>query len=92
MLSPAHATAAPAPAPRTQSSLTSIGAEPQSVLILFGGFALNIGCVNDLWRCTITLDLASMPVPNWTQLEHAGTPPSPQATSSWASWNLDPTP
>ena len=68
----------PPPAPRTQHSFTSIGTEPQSILVVFGGFALNIGCVNDLWTCTIGLDLASMPVPTWKQLEHVGEPPSPR--------------
>ncbi len=68
----------PPPAPRTQASLTSIGAEPQTTLILFGGFALNIGCVNDVWKCVISLDLASMPVPNWSKLDPAGEPPSPR--------------
>uniref|UniRef100_A0A7S2IDL6 Uncharacterized protein n=1 Tax=Haptolina brevifila TaxID=156173 RepID=A0A7S2IDL6_9EUKA len=65
----------PPPAPRTQASLTSIGSEPQSQLILFGGYALNIGCVNDLWRCTIGLDASSMPVPTWEKLEPSGTTP-----------------
>ena len=68
----------PPPAARTQATLTSIGAEPQSELLLFGGFALNIGCMNDVWKCTITLDLASMPVPHWIQLETTGTAPSPR--------------
>jgi len=47
----------PPPAPRTQASLTSIGEEDkQTTLILFGGFALNIGCVNDAWKCVVEID------------------------------------
>ena len=66
----------PPPAPRTQSTLTSIGVEPQTMLILFGGYALNIGCMQDLWRCTMTMDpIASVPVPVWEELEGSGTPP-----------------
>jgi len=67
--------AGPPPAPRTQATLTSIGSEPQSMLILFAGYALNIGCVNDLWKCTIGLDASSMPVPSWEKLEPSGTTP-----------------
>jgi len=70
--------AGPPPAPRTQPTLTSIGAEPQSALILFAGYALNIGCVNDLWRCVISLDASSMPVPTWEKLEPSGTAPEPR--------------
>jgi len=68
----------PPPPPRTQHPLTSLGVEPQSALVLFGGFALNIGCMNDVWHCVITLDLASMPVPNWSQLHCSGEPPTPR--------------
>jgi len=68
----------PPPAQRTQSTLTSVGEEPQEVLLLFAGFVLNVGCVNDLWKVTISLDLASMPVPSWEQLEPSGTPPEPR--------------
>ena len=48
------------PPARTQATLTSYGAEPQTQLP-FAGFVLNVGCVNDLWRVTISLDAASMP-------------------------------
>jgi len=68
----------PPPAPRTQHSMTSIGADPQTTLILFGGFALNIGCMNDVWKCVIGMDLASMPVPNWSPIEMSGEPPTPR--------------
>jgi len=67
--------AGPPPAPRTQTTLTSIGTEPQKAAILFAGFALNIGCVNDVWRCTIGLDAASMPFPTWEKIETSGTTP-----------------
>ena len=71
--------APPGPAPRTQHTLTTIGDEPQSTLLLFGGFALNIGCVNDLWRCRIDIDPdAGMPAPSWEQLEPTGEPPAPR--------------
>ena len=70
--------AGPPPAPRTQSTLTAIGAEPQTSLILFAGYALNIGCVNDVWKCTISLDEASLPVPAWAKLETTGTAPTPR--------------
>lgn len=69
----------PPPPARTQPTLTSIGAnEAQTQLILFGGFALNIGPVNDLWRVTILLDDASIPYPSWEALQPAGEPPSPR--------------
>ena len=75
----------PPPPPRTQTTLTSIGAEPQEVLILIAGFALNIGCMNDVWRCTISLDAASMPVPTWEELSPAGTAPEPRYGHSASS-------
>ena len=62
----------PPPPARTQATLTSYGAEPQTQLLLFAGFVLNVGCVNDLWRVTISLDAASMPVPSWEQLLSLG--------------------
>lgn len=65
----------PPPPPRTQATFTSIGVEPQETLILFAGFVMNVGCENDLWKCTIGLDVSSMPVPTWEKLEPAGTPP-----------------
>ena len=70
----------PPPAPRTQASLTSIGEEDkQTTLILFGGFALNIGCVNDAWKCVVEIDpVTTFPVPRWTKLECSGTTPSPR--------------
>jgi hypothetical protein len=63
------------PRARTQSTLTSIGDEPQTTVILFGGYVLNIGPENDLWQCVVGLDLSSMPVPSWTQLQPEGSPP-----------------
>lgn len=68
----------PPPPARTQATLTSYGAEPQTQLLLFAGFVLNVGCVNDLWRVTISLDAASMPVPSWEQLEASGEAPEPR--------------
>jgi hypothetical protein len=68
----------PPPDPRTQATFTSYGPEPQTQLLLFAGFVLNIGCVNDLWRCTIGLDALSMPVPTWEKLDPTGEPPSPR--------------
>ena len=70
--------AGPPPPARTQATLSSFGAEPQTQMLLFAGFVLNVGCVNDLWRVTISLDAASMPVAAWEQLEASGTPPSPR--------------
>ena len=67
----AEGTGPPAPA-RTQHTITSVGAEPQSTLYLFAGFVLNVGCENDLWSCTISLDVSSMPVPTWERLEPSG--------------------
>ena len=68
----------PPPPARTQATLTSIGAEPQESLILFAGFVLNVGCENDLWKCTVGLDAASMPVPTWEKLEASGEVPGPR--------------
>ena len=39
---------------------------------------LNVGCVNDVWRVTISLDISSMPVPSWEPVEVTGTPPEPR--------------
>ena len=74
---PAAAEAPPQAPPqaRTQATLTSIGAEPQTQLILFGGYALNIGTVNDTWRCTVSVDASSMPVAAWEKLESTGEAP-----------------
>ena len=41
--------ATPWPGPRTQSTLKSIGAEPQTRMLLFGGYVLNKTEQNDLW-------------------------------------------
>ena len=42
-------------------------AEPQESLIL-AGFVLNVGCENDLWKCTVGLDGVDA-VPTWEKLE-----------------------
>jgi len=65
----------PPPPARTQATLTSVGVEPQEKLILFGGFVLNVGCENDLWKVAIGLDVSSMPVPTWEKIDAAGEPP-----------------
>ena len=68
--------AGPAPPPRTQHTLNSVGAEgSQDTIIVFAGFLLNVGCENDLWRATVELDELSMPVPRWSKVEAAGEPP-----------------
>ena len=67
--------AGPAPPPRTQHTLNSVGAEgSQDTIIVFAGFLLNVGCENDLWRATVELDELSMPVPRWSKVEAAGEP------------------
>ena len=48
---------APWPAPRTQTSLNSIGPEPQTRALLFGGYVMNRAEQNDLWACDIEVAL-----------------------------------
>ena len=61
------------PSERTQASLVSIGVEPQTALLLFAGYVLNVGEANDLWRSEISADPnTSMPVANHEQLEASG--------------------
>ncbi|KAL3916327.1 MAG: hypothetical protein SGPRY_006868 [Prymnesium sp.] len=64
---------------RTQSTLVSIGVEPQSSALLFGGYVLNVGESNDLWLTEISLDSnTSSPVAANTKIEAEGTPPCPR--------------
>ncbi len=63
------------PPAMTQATLTTIGVEPQTTAILFGGYVLNNKETNAVWQLVVTLDISSMPVPNWTQLEPTGEAP-----------------
>ena len=50
-----------------------LGAEPQSVTLVFGGYVLNVGETNDLWRSETSLDPnTSMPVAMHTKVEAEG--------------------
>ena len=46
----------PWPAARTQMSLNAVGAEPQTRLMLFGGYVLNRAEQNDVWECQLTTE------------------------------------
>ncbi|KAL1526816.1 hypothetical protein AB1Y20_015508 [Prymnesium parvum] len=64
---------------RTQSTLVALGVEPQTSTLVFGGYVLNVGEANDLWRSDISPDPnTSMPVAAHTKIEAGGTPPCPR--------------
>jgi len=65
----------PWPAARTQMCLNSLGAEPQSRLILFGGYVLNRAEQNDVWAGEMTTDVGEV-FTNWHLCECAGEPPA----------------
>ena len=64
---------------RTQCSLVSLGAEPQNLTLVFGGYVLNVGEANDVWQSEHSLDEnTSMPVAVHTKITPDGTPPAPR--------------
>ena len=68
---------APWPAPRTQTSLNSIGPEPQTRALLFGGYVMNRAEQNDLWACDIEVEVGEANA-TWNACESAGEPPEPR--------------
>ena len=69
--------ATPWPAARTQMTLNSLGAEPQTRLVLFGGYVLNRAEQNDVWECEMTTDVGEV-FANWNACDCAGEPPKPR--------------
>jgi len=64
---------------RTQSTIVSLGNEPQSITLIFAGYVLNKGEQNDLWKSEHSLDPnTSSPVAANTEVEAEGTPPAPR--------------
>lgn len=62
---------------RTQCSIVSLGVEPQTSTLVFGGYVLNVGEANDLWQSDISLDPnTSMPVAVHTKISADGKPPA----------------
>jgi len=75
------------PAERTQATMTGIGsmAGEGRVLYLFGGSALNVGAVNDLWALTIAPE-AGRAEYSWMRVEVAGALPPPRYGHSAIEW------
>ena len=67
----------PWPAARTQMSLNAVGAEPQTRLMLFGGYVLNRAEQNDVWECQLTTEEGEF-FTNWSACDCAGEPPKPR--------------
>ena len=67
----------PWPAARTQMSLNAVGAEPQTRLMLFGGYVLNRAEQNDVWECQLTTEDGEF-FTNWSACDCAGEPPKPR--------------
>lgn len=64
------------PAPeRTQATIVSIGTEPQSAVLIFGGYVINVGAQNDLWKGTMGVDELASPTCAFQAVEADGTPP-----------------
>ena len=68
------------PAARTQASLTGVGSleSGERTLYLFGGYAVNVGAVGDLWELVVLDEESS----RWRQLECDAPPPPRYGHSS----------